>query len=662
MTQEKEKVLQVKDLVISFKTDRGIVHAVRGVTFDLYKGETLCIVGESGSGKSVTNKAIMGISAKNAIIEHGQILYEGEDLVRVSEEEFHRIRGKKIGMIFQDPLSALNPVMRIGKQITEATLVNKNVLKRKYSSLIANELTAYRNNKANTEYNFRQIESEIDKNKTIIEKYSLAEKKLSKLNKENNTEKEDKEYNELIKTISDLKTEFDDYKTNVQAIVDENIKKFTSRIEKYSSLTSFKDELDKQINDNNIEKAKLHLAVFENPDFLITSDNIIEELKKHNDMLKLLAESYKKEYKLCKKPLKIKFKLSKKNAKKEVSIYAKDIKKEHHQKLKELHSQYSNLTEELKKYRASLSKDKLNAIDEVVSYNKNLEKQKEKQSKKYKEINISKTTQKVSEFKELPDYKYAEFLKKEKEILDGIKVEEKDYTNKTKITKSEAKKMAIDVMREVGIPMPEKRFRQYPFEFSGGMRQRIVIAIALTANPEILICDEPTTALDVTIQSQILELINRLKKQRNLSCIFITHDLGVVANMADRVAVMYAGKIVEYGLADEVFFNPKHPYTWALLSSIPDIDSKEKLEAIPGTPPDMIYPPKGDAFALRSKYAMSIDFKYEPPFFKVSDTHYAATWLLCPGAPIVEMPQIVSTRIKNALKERSQTINEEKGD
>ena len=379
MTQEKEKVLQVKDLVISFKTDRGIVHAVRGVTFDLYKGETLCIVGESGSGKSVTNKAIMGISAKNAIIEHGQILYEGEDLVRVSEEEFHRIRGKKIGMIFQDPLSALNPVMRIGKQITEATLVNKNVLKRKYSSLIANELTAYRNNKANTEYNFRQIESEIDKNKTIIEKYSLAEKKLSKLNKENNTEKEDKEYNELIKTISDLKTEFDDYKTNVQAIVDENIKKFTSRIEKYSSLTSFKDELDKQINDNNIEKAKLHLAVFENPDFLITSDNIIEELKKHNDMLKLLAESYKKEYKLCKKPLKIKFKLSKKNAKKEVSIYAKDIKKEHHQKLKELHSQYSNLTEELKKYRASLSKDKLNAIDEVVSYNKNLEKQKEKQ-------------------------------------------------------------------------------------------------------------------------------------------------------------------------------------------------------------------------------------------------------------------------------------------
>ena len=203
-------------------------------------------------------------------------------------------------------------------------------------------------------------------------------------------------------------------------------------------------------------------------------------------------------------------------------------------------------------------------------------------------------------------------------------------------------------MREVGIPMPEVRFRQYPFEFSGGMRQRIVIAIALTATPDILICDEPTTALDVTIQAQILELINKLKRERNLSCIFITHDLGVVANMADRVAVMYAGKIVEYGTAEEIFYEPKHPYTWALLSSIPDVDSKERLSAIPGTPPDMIYPPKGDAFALRSKYAMEIDYKEQPPFFKVSDTHYAATWLLHPDAPKVEMPKIVSERIRKS--------------
>jgi oligopeptide transport system ATP-binding protein len=173
-----------------------------------------------------------------------------------------------------------------------------------------------------------------------------------------------------------------------------------------------------------------------------------------------------------------------------------------------------------------------------------------------------------------------------------------------------------------------------------------------------LICDEPTTALDVTIQAQILELIKRIQKERNIACIFITHDLGVVANMADRVAVMYAGKIVEYGKAEEIFFEPKHPYTWALLSSIPDVDSKERLEAIPGTPPNMIYPPKGDAFALRSKYAMKIDFEKQPPFFKVSDTHYAATWLLHPNAPKVEMPKIVSERIKNALKAKEDASNE----
>ena len=209
-------------------------------------------------------------------------------------------------------------------------------------------------------------------------------------------------------------------------------------------------------------------------------------------------------------------------------------------------------------------------------------------------------------------------------------------------------------MKEVGIPEPHKRYRQYPFEFSGGMRQRIVIAIALSANPDILICDEPTTALDVTIQAQILELINRLKRERRLSVIFITHDLGVVANMADKIAIMYAGKIVEYGTADDVFYEPKHPYTWALLSSMPDLETKEKLEAIPGTPPDMILPPKGDAFAARNKYAMQIDFEEQPPVFQVSSTHWAATWLLHPDAPKVEPPVIVTDRIQRMQKAQAE--------
>ena len=219
-----------------------------------------------------------------------------------------------------------------------------------------------------------------------------------------------------------------------------------------------------------------------------------------------------------------------------------------------------------------------------------------------------------------------------------------------KLSKSEAKAQAISIMERVGIPNAAERFDNYPFQYSGGMRQRIVIAIALSCHPEILICDEPTTALDVTIQAQILELINKLKAERNLSVIFITHDLGVVANMADDIAVMYAGKIVEYGTADEIFYDPRHPYTWALLSSMPDLDTKEKLDAIPGTPPNMIYPPEGDAFAARNKYAMQIDFEMQPPPFQVSPTHWAATWLLHPDAPKVEPPKIIIDRIERMKK------------
>ncbi len=335
LNKDKKVILSVEDLKISFKTQFGILQAINGVSFDLQKGETLAIVGESGSGKSVTSKALMGLLAGNAIVENGKVLYANRDLLKVKEEVFHEIRGSKISMIFQDPMSSLNPIVKIGKQITE-TLVFK-----------------------------------LGMNKVL------------------------------------------------------------------------------------------------------------------------------------------------------------------------------------------------------------------------------------------------------------------------------AKKRAIELMREVGIPDPEKRYHQYPFQFSGGMRQRIVIAIALANNAEILICDEPTTALDVTIQSQILELIQKLKEERNLSIIFITHDLGVVANIADRIAVMYAGKIVEIGTTDEIFYDPRHPYTWALLSSMPSLATSEKLDAIGGTPPNLTQKIKGDAFAPRNKYAMQIDLEQAPPMFKVTDTHFAATWLLHPNAPKVTSPKAV---------------------
>jgi oligopeptide transport system ATP-binding protein len=215
------------------------------------------------------------------------------------------------------------------------------------------------------------------------------------------------------------------------------------------------------------------------------------------------------------------------------------------------------------------------------------------------------------------------------------------------MNKKEAHWKAVELMTAVGIPHAEIRANQYPFQFSGGMRQRIVIACALACEPDILICDEPTTALDVTVQAQILELIKDMQAQRDLSVIFITHDLGVVANVADRVAVMYAGKIVEYGTVDEIFYNPTHPYTWSLLAAMPDLttSSDDEMVSIPGTPPNMLFPPKGDAFAQRNKMAMKIDFEQEPPMFKITDTHYAATWLLHPSAPKIELPEAVQKRI-----------------
>ncbi|WP_338753565.1 ABC transporter ATP-binding protein [Bacillus sp. FJAT-52991] len=333
-----DKVLDVKNLHVSFDTHAGEVKAVRGVDFHLMKGETLAIVGESGSGKSVTTKTLMRlIPNPPGRIKEGQMLFEGKDLVKLSEKEMEKIRGKEISMIFQDPMTSLNPTMTIGKQV-------------------------------------------------------------------------------------------------------------------------------------------------------------MEPLIKHQNM-----------------------------------------------------------------------------------------------------------------------------------------------------SKDAARKRAVELLSLVGLPNPEERVKQYPHQFSGGQRQRVVIAIALACNPKILIADEPTTALDVTIQAQILELMKDLQKKIDTSIIFITHDLGVVANVADRVAVMYGGQIVETGTVDEIFYDPRHPYTWGLLSSMPSLEASEEIElyAIPGSPPDLLNPPKGDAFALRSEYALKIDFEKEPPIYQVSDTHFVKSWLLHPEAPAVEPPAMV---------------------
>lgn len=233
----------------------------------------------------------------------------------------------------------------------------------------------------------------------------------------------------------------------------------------------------------------------------------------------------------------------------------------------------------------------------------------------------------------------------------GRQIEESIELNQG-IKGPEAKKMALEMLKKVGIPDPERRYQQYPHEFSGGMRQRVVIAIAAACRPQILICDEPTTALDVTIQAQILNLIRDLQKELNMTVIYITHDLGVVANVADRVAVMYAGQIVEYGKVDEIFYDAWHPYTWALLSALPQLGIKgEELPTIEGTPPNLFNEIKGDAFAPRNRMALAIDFEEEPPFFDVSPTHKAKTWYLDPRAPKIEQPDSIR-KLREKMKGR----------
>ena len=592
----KEKALEVKNLVISFRTDNGKVQAVRGVSFDLYKGETLCIVGESGSGKSVTSKAIMGILSPNAMIEGGSILYNGIDLTRASETEFQRIRGKKIGMIFQDPLSSLNPIVRIGKQITETMMINKDMLKRYYSDLISPSLTALMNAKSNRDC-------------LIIEAKNKASMPING-------------YEDKISTFLDRKNEL---KTQIRQAKKDN-----------KDVTSFESELSK-INEE--EKA------------------FKEENRQYLEKAKLDAKQVildaKKQYKEVAPKLKLHLK--------EAKVKAKEETKKHHEELKSIRDKaLSEIAS--KREKISLSSEDKSLLKEL-----DIEMLKKKAlynlliglfyifPKKHMHFSIKKKealSPLLARKEEILKDKIA-LDKEEKKVLD-------EYQSQVCITKKMAKEKALKVMSEVGIPEPEKRYKQYPFQFSGGMRQRIVIAIALISEPDILICDEPTTALDVTIQAQILELINDLKAKHNMSVIFITHDLGVVANMADRVAVMYAGKICEYGTDKEIFFDPRHPYTWALLASIPDIDSKEKLEAIPGTPPDMIYPPVGDAFALRNKYALGVDFKYEPPFFEVTPTHFVASWLEYEEAPNVTPPKIVSSRIHHALSEEEAKLEYEK--
>ena len=732
----KEIKISVNDLKVSFRTDAGKVQAVRNISFDLYKGETLAIVGESGSGKSVTSKAIMGISAGNAIFEGGEILYDGQDLMRIPEEEMHKLRGDKIAMIFQDPLSALNPIMRIGKQITEAMLL-KNKANRKEGRVTFNKTLAELSEmmkktltnsprtgvtvadiekqiKTFDDFNIQAIKLENSYNdaRTAAEEMIaviedllfLAEKKqkidvvaMLKLISRRLTEIDDKyfasKYEETLKThaaavkkvlraerkkvnfikkLAGSRTAKNEASPETVAVLEE-LKKTAKEMLEQPQYNFFRigyyvyKHPETDLSQMSAEEANEMAGKFLDGDFMISFlalakvavqysfDKTIENKKAAITALENAIRFFKtgtftsqEAEATCKSV----------NQSVLAAIDPLAVIKDnvaytfggalHREVEKYFFYLKNNPKEEARFARQTAQREALLAKGKKVDWK--IVPKSVVDPKDQIEIIVSVLTRVMNKF--VADVESAESFDADKrcvEIIDYLK--EKASQIVYTLTKRIAKEKAIKLMEEVGIPEARMRYRQYPFEFSGGMRQRIVIAIALSANPDILICDEPTTALDVTIQAQILELINRLKREHNLSIIFITHDLGVVANMADRIAVMYAGKIVEYGTAEEVFYNPQHPYTWALLSSMPDLDTNEKLDAIPGTPPNMIYPPVGDAFAERNKYAMEIDFEMQPPMYEVSPTHFAATWLLHPNAPKVEIPKTITDRIQR-MKER----------
>lgn len=687
------KKLEVKDLIISFRTNNGTVKAVRDISFDLSAGETLAIVGESGSGKSVTARAIMGILAGNAIPEGGEIIYDGQDLMKIDEEDFHKIRGNRISMIFQDPLSSLNPIVKIGTQLTEAMILNGKANQREAKRIYTNKIKLLSNamkdaGVEDVDNKIKIIDAAIKTGSNLETKYNYSRERVESaiknigdilvdvINGEPKTVA--KEIKILISDSSSVYNPFlvPENDASYARLVDE-LKQRTGEYVNNGNHT----ELDKVLRE--LKDLLEVVFAYEKPNFFAIG------YCKNHDLEPLFEGDIPKFNAECAKLLDDKFLNEALEGVATGLKYSNDVaygKKQYVVDL--LDAELARLESEeridpnlCREKTAPIVKAVVDSLD-MLAINKDsvaftykstitsaveiyrracrVEKmshpgKKDLEFKNRMDIDLYQNNIKIAHTR-LRDAYVAQLQASEtidyKELANKFIAYLDDQASRSvyTVTKRKARIRAIELMDEVGISDARRRFKQYPFEFSGGMRQRIVIAIALAANPDVLICDEPTTALDVTIQAQILELINKLKKERDLSIIFITHDLGVVANMADKIAVMYAGKIVEYGSADDIFYNPAHPYTWALLASMPDLDTKEKLDAIPGTPPNMIFPPVGDAFAERNKYAMEIDFEEQPPMFKISDTHWAATWLLHPDAPKVEPPKLVTDRIERMKK------------
>ena len=576
--KERKTLLSLRNVEVKFNVRGRILTAIRNVSLDIYEHESLAIVGESGSGKSVLTKTFAGMLDSNGFIPQGTIIFSDDE---ISETTIKLTRQNR--RIFNYALNMLNKNSRLERGARE------------YNAILAKqeEIRCARGLTAEEEADFDRRIKEAGDNAVDQTNY------LWTLDKKADAE-EYAQVSERIKSYNAKKVELEAEKAALEK----------QRTADYQSDAPCIAKDKAAIEELKVKrKAKIDAADVERNPFGLT-DQVLERNK---------VIAYEVILSIGRYPLKdqLRFLPKLNKAFKQAMSRGQDMKD----------PAVLNKIFESVAFRVEFrSYDEAN---ETLHGYAIIDCAKVKYTKDWQQIRGCR----IATVFQDPMTSLNPVITIGKQIMTVI-------LKHQKCSAAEAKRRTLDIMAKVGIPEPEKRFDDYPFEYSGGMRQRIVIAIALSCQPKILICDEPTTALDVTIQAQIIRLIKDFQHELGFTTVYITHDLGVVANVAERVAVLYGGQIVELGTVEDIFYDPKHPYTWALLSSLPQLCEKgTDLFSIPGTPPSLYNKIVGDAFAPRNKYALAIDLVEEPPMFQISETHYAKTWLLDPRAPKTEAPK-----------------------
>ena len=599
---DRKVLLSLKDVEVKFNVRGRILTAIRRVSLDIYENEALAIVGESGSGKSVLTKTFAGMLESNGFISNGTIILSDDEISDTSVE-LNAANSRKLKQ-YQDMLNK-HSVLERGAAEFRAIQEKKNEIQAAQALSLDEEADYAARLK-------RLKDNAVDKNNYL--------QTLDRRNPE-----DAKEMVKVKQQIAEFEAEHAQLEAERKQIVAERMAKYKSE----SGHAARDAEALKKLEAERAEK----IAKADNPN---NPNGLSDEVIARNEKLakELLLSTARYPWK---KQLKFRRKLDK--AFKIAMSTGEDLNDP------DVLGKIFDVAAFRVEYRSTETPEERAAAMQTEE-GKDLKPIKNPVLHGYAIIDCAKVKY-TEDWQKIRGTRIATVFQDPMTSLNPVITIGKQIMSvilkHQNCSREEARARTIEIMGKVGIPDPEKRFDDYPFEYSGGMRQRIVIAIALSCQPKILICDEPTTALDVTIQAQILELIKELQRDLGFTVVYITHDLGVVANVAERVAVLYAGQIVEIGTVEEIFYEPKHPYTWALLSSLPQLCEKgTDLFSIPGTPPSLYNKIKGDAFAPRNQYAMAIDLEKEPPMFQVSPTHFAKTWLLDPRAPKVEIPKNIT--------------------